>query len=263
MNTLNLALLQQDDTSGMIWTIAVIIGMLIHVFIFIAIWASRYVKVGPNEALIITGRTRTGSRIVTGDATFVWPVLEEAKKLSLEVLTVAVKTPSIRSAGGIPVGVEASAQVKVRGDEPSIRKAAEQFLSKEPGEICTIVHKCLQGHLASVIGKTPHEELSGNRAGFAQNVQKESTADFARMGLQIISLTITEIQDGGFGLDLTDQLIGREVEVISPIPSSGIGTVTYSISAPAKAADGGEVPTHASVRVVKLENNALVVEKQL
>ena len=33
-----------------------IIGILLVVFFFAAVWASRYTKVGPNEVLVVSGR---------------------------------------------------------------------------------------------------------------------------------------------------------------------------------------------------------------
>ncbi len=70
-------------------------GMVAVVVIFAAIWASRYVRVGPNRVLIVSGRqhvrpdgTRRGFRIVRGGGTFVIPVIEKADSLSLEVLNI-------------------------------------------------------------------------------------------------------------------------------------------------------------------------------
>ena len=33
-----------------------IVGLVIVVFIFLGIWASRYTKVGPNQVLVVSGR---------------------------------------------------------------------------------------------------------------------------------------------------------------------------------------------------------------
>ena len=34
----------------------VVVGLVVVVVIFAAIWASRYIKVGPNEVLVVSGR---------------------------------------------------------------------------------------------------------------------------------------------------------------------------------------------------------------
>lgn len=59
-------------------------------------------RVGPNEALVVFGRGRTaydeegrpvklGGRIVTAGGTIVLPVLEEAQKLDLRVMTIFMR----------------------------------------------------------------------------------------------------------------------------------------------------------------------------
>ena len=179
-----------------------VVGLLVAFIIFALIFAARYVKVGPNEVLIVSGMKHTmadgrsvGFRVKKGGGTFVWPVLEKAETLSLELMTIDVKTPSVYAINGVPIRVDGVAQIKVKGEETAIRTAAEQFLSKTPNEIMQIAHQTLEGHLRAIIGKLTVEELYKDRDKFAQSVQNESSTDFANMGLQIISFTIKEVQD--------------------------------------------------------------------
>ncbi len=214
MNITNLAFLaQKAQDSSVLWIAGVIAaGLMAIVVIFLLIYAARYVKVGPNEVLIVSGMKHrvadpsgrekmVGFRIVKGGGTFVWPVLEKAEVLSLELLTIDIKTPSVYSITGVPVRVDGVAQIKVKGEDVAIRTASEQFLSKTPTEIMSIAHQTLEGHLRAIIGKMTVEELYKDRDKFAQNVQSESAGDFANMGLQIISFTIKEIQDDQGYLD--------------------------------------------------------------
>jgi flotillin len=197
------ALAVQADNGGSVALIAFVVGGLLAAFIIFAlIFAARYVKVGPNEVLIVSGmKTKTpdgrvaGFRVKKGGGTFVWPVLEKAETLSLELMTIDVKTPSVYAINGVPIRVDGVAQIKVKGEETAIRTAAEQFLSKTPHEIMQIAHQTLEGHLRAIIGKLTVEELYKDRDKFAQSVQNESATDFANMGLQIVSFTIKEVQD--------------------------------------------------------------------
>jgi flotillin len=185
-----------------------IVAPLAVLLLFTLVYAARYVKVGPNEVLIVSGMShrlpdgrKVGFRIQKGGGTFVVPILEKAETLSLELMTIDVKTPSVYSINGVPVKVDGVAQIKVRGEDVAIRTAAEQFLSKTPNEIMQIAHQTLEGHLRAIIGKLTVEELYRDRDKFAQNVQSESASDFANMGLQIISFTIKEISDDQGYLD--------------------------------------------------------------
>ena len=187
-------------------TVAAIVGIVIVIFLFFAIWASRYTKVGPNQVLVISGRqyryadpdgtvhTR-GFRIVKGGGTFVFPVIEKVDVLSLELLTIDVQTPEVYTSKGVPVKVDGVAQIKVKGDDISISTSAEQFLSKGTEDIRNIAMQTLEGHLRAIVGTLTVEEIYQNRDMFAAKVQEVAAGDMANMGLGIVSFTIRDIRD--------------------------------------------------------------------
>ena len=185
-----------------------VVGIIVVLFLATFIWASRYVKVPPNQALIISGRgatvspgVKSGFRLVRGGATFVWPVFERVDRLSLELMTIDVKTPAVYTVAGVPIMVDGVAQVKVRGDDVSIRTAAEQFLSKDVGDIMNVALQTLEGHLRAILGTMTVEEVYKNRESFAAKVQEVAATDLANMGLGIVSFTIRDIKDQGGYLD--------------------------------------------------------------
>ncbi|MCX7923747.1 MAG: SPFH domain-containing protein [Clostridia bacterium] len=177
-------------------------GLLVLVlFIMVSVFVSRYVKVGPDEALIVSGRKKklpngqtVGFRIVRGGATFVWPIFEVAKTISLRIMPLDVNS-SAYTAQGVQVTVDGIAQVKIDSSQEAIATAAEQFLSLKEEEIRRIATQTLEGHLRSIVGNLTVEEINQNRDVFAQKVQELAAADLANMGLRIISFTIREIAD--------------------------------------------------------------------
>jgi flotillin len=187
-------------------TALAIVGIVLVVFVFALVWASRYTKVGPNEVLVVSGRqyrmvdadgsqhTR-GFRIVKGGGTFVFPVIEKVDILSLELLTIDVMTPEVYTSKGVPVKVDGVAQIKVKGDDISIATAAEQFLSKDTAAIMNIAMQTMEGHLRAILGTMTVEEIYQNRDAFAQKVQEVAAGDMANMGLGIVSFTIRDIRD--------------------------------------------------------------------
>lgn len=182
-------------------------AVIFVLFVVLLFVSSRYQKVGPNEALIISGRGQTrvnpvtgekeriGYRIVKGGGTIVWPVVERAERLSLEVMTLEVETPRVYSSQGVAITVDGIAQVKVKSDEISIATAAEQFLSKSTDEIKQVALQTLEGHLRGIVGTLTVEEIYRDRDRFAQRVQEVSAGDMANMGLGIVSFTIKDIKD--------------------------------------------------------------------
>jgi flotillin len=205
MNLENLFIAQLSPTSWGLAAIAVV-GIVTVFVIFGAVWASRYTKVGPNEVLVISGRThrfvdldgsvrKRGFHVVKGGGAFVWPVLEKVDTLSLELLTIDVQTPEVYTSKGVPVRVDGVAQIKVKGDDISIGTAAEQFLSKGSEDIRNIATQTLEGHLRAILGTLTVEEIYQNRDAFASKVQEVAAGDLANMGLQIVSFTIRDIRD--------------------------------------------------------------------
>ena len=108
--------------------LTLILGVAAVVFVtlvFVVIWASRYVKVGPNRVLVVSGRqhllpdgTRVGFRIVKGGGTFVFPVIEKVDRMALTNMTIDLRVANAFSKGGVPLNVQAIANVKVPGEEP-------------------------------------------------------------------------------------------------------------------------------------------------
>jgi flotillin len=181
--------------------IALVVIVVVTLFILIGwLFANRYRKVGPNQALIIYGRKSTpdgkrGFRIVKGGGTFILPVLERYEVLSLELITIDVKTPEVYTVAGVPVLVDGVAQIKVNSDYESMAAAAEQFLGKGRPEIENIALQTLEGHLRAILGTLTVEQIYKDRESFAQQVQEVAAADMRKMGLHIVSFTLKDIRD--------------------------------------------------------------------
>ena len=195
--------LGQDTT---IIVVAVVIVFILFMLLYMVL--SRYTKVGPNQVLVVSGikhkaedGTRVGFRIVKGGGTFVWPIFEKVDILSLELLTIDVQTPEVYTSKGVPVKVDGVAQVKVKGDDISIRTASEQFLGKATDEVRNIATQTLEGHLRAILGTMTVEEIYQNRDAFASRVQEVAAGDTANMGLTIVSFTIRDIRDSQGYLD--------------------------------------------------------------
>ena len=191
---------------------AIGIVIVILLFIILGIIANRWVKVGPNNVLIVSGLKHKvrgadgqpmelGYRLLRGGGTFVWPVVEKAELMSLELMTLEVRTPEVYTAMGVPIQVDGIAQIKVRNDDVSIRTAGEQFLSKGEAQMRQTALQTVEGHLRAILGMMTVEEVYRERDKFAQRVQDVAATDLANMGLQIVSFTIRDIRDNQGYLD--------------------------------------------------------------
>jgi flotillin len=186
--------------------VAVIAGLALAFMLAVYAVARRYKKVGPNQVMIISGRKykiktqdgrvdEVGFRIRRGGGAFILPLVEKIDLLSLEIITLDIKTPEVYTRPGVPIIVDGVAQVKVGGDEQSIRTASEQFLGKTPEQIKEIAMQTVEGHLRAIVGTMSIEDIYRNRDQFATSVQEVAVSDLANMGIQIVSFTLRDIQD--------------------------------------------------------------------
>ncbi len=186
---------------------SVLLGVLVFVTTIVTVYRSLYKKVGPNEVLVISGgrgqiltdehgeRHKIGFRIVKGGGSIVNPLTERMETISLELITLDIVTPEFYTKMGVPIKVDGVAQIKVKGDDVSIRTAAEQFLNKSREEIKNIAYQTVAGHLRAILGTLTVEEVYAAHETFAQKVAEVSAGDLSNMGLEIVSFTIREISD--------------------------------------------------------------------
>jgi flotillin len=153
-----------------------------------------YRKAGPHQALVVYGFR--GTRVVQGGGTVVFPLLEECRGLSLELMSFDVAPQQdLYTRQGVAVKVEAVAQIKVRSDPESIRTAAEQFLTKTDEERESLIRLVMEGHLRGIIGQLSVEEIVKEPEMVGDRVRSTCANDLSKMGLEVISFTIREVRD--------------------------------------------------------------------
>ena len=151
----------------------------------------------PNEALLISGSKRhkdaTQFRIVTGHGSFVVPIKQRARILSLALREVEISEECITNQG-IRLHVRAVAAFKVGDDPASIANAARRFLS-EQDKMETLVGRVFAGHLRSIIGGLTVEQIIRERDRVAQEVKDGSHSEMEKLGITVDALEIQEIED--------------------------------------------------------------------
>ncbi|HTB94533.1 MAG TPA: SPFH domain-containing protein [Candidatus Sulfotelmatobacter sp.] len=170
-------------------------GLIVVSLLFILGTVARmYRKAGPNEALIIYGFR--GTRIVKGDGTIIFPMVEQCKELSLELMSFDVAPQqSLYTNQGVAVTVEAVAQLKVKSDPVSIRTAAEQFLTKRPEQREGLIRLVMEGHLRGIIGQLTVEQIVKEPEMVGGHMRSTCADDMSKMGLEVVSFTIKEVRD--------------------------------------------------------------------
>jgi uncharacterized membrane protein YqiK len=151
----------------------------------------------PNEALLISGSKRrrqdTQFRIVTGHGSFVMPIKQKARLLSLALREAEIVEDCITNQG-IRLNVRAVTAFKVGDDPVSIANAARRFLS-EQDRMEVLVGRVFAGHLRSIIGGLTVEQIIRERDRVAQEVKDGSHAEMEKLGIVVDALEIQEIEE--------------------------------------------------------------------
>ncbi len=181
---------------------AVIFASFFALIAAMILMSKNYIKVPPNKAAVISGRSHrlpdgstVGYRVVSGGAAFKYPVLEKVDYLDLSVMSIPVAVKNAYTKEGVPVIVQAIANIKIGSDMTSVGAAAERFLEMTVPQIHEIVTQTLEAHLRSICGTLTVEEINNNRQSFAQRMMGEAAEDLRKMGLIIDVLAIQHIAD--------------------------------------------------------------------
>jgi len=175
-------------------TIVIALLMILAILFLMAMFAKLFRKAGPHEALIVYGFR--GTRVVKGRGTVIFPMVENCRGLSLELMSFDVAPKQdLYTRQGVAVTVEAVAQIKVKSDPESILTAAEQFLTKQPEEREGLIRLVMEGHLRGIIGQLTVEEIVKQPEMVGERMRSTCADDMTKMGLEVISFTIKEVRD--------------------------------------------------------------------
>src|SRR5262249_19577003 len=167
------------------------VGALILVMV---VFARLYRKAGPHEALVVYGFR--GTRVIKGHGTVIFPMVENCRELSLELMSFDVAPQQdLYTKQGVAVTVEAVAQIKVKSDPESILTASEQFLTKPAPDREALIRLVMEGHLRGIIGQLTVEEIVKQPEMVADRMRSTCADDMSKMGLEVISFTIKEVRD--------------------------------------------------------------------
>uniref|UniRef100_A0A7C5RUK9 Flotillin family protein n=1 Tax=Thermomicrobium roseum TaxID=500 RepID=A0A7C5RUK9_THERO len=207
-----------------LFALAAVLFILLALAALLAIVSRNIVKVPPNMVAVFSGRKRlitdpetgqrrtVGYRLVKGGSSVRIPIIERVDFLSLNVMTIPLKITSAYTKEGVPVSVDAVANVKVGSDDIMLMNAIERFLGMSQDQIRSVIFQTLEGHLRSILGTLTVEQINADRQAFAQRLAAESAADLSRMGIEIDVLTIQQISDPQGYLDALGQRRTAEVK---------------------------------------------------
>lgn len=180
----------------------VVLGLLLAGLSTFVAFARNYKKCPPNKVLVVYGRKSKGAgqeargyRLITGGSAFVLPLFEDYTFIGLETFSVESSVTDTPNKDGVPVTVEATANVKVSSEPERLSAAVERMLGKTTQEIHIMLKTTLDGLLRQIIGTLTVEDIVRNREKLAQEVLAGAQTELNKLGFQIDVFVVNKVDD--------------------------------------------------------------------
>ena len=199
-----------------VYVIAIIAG--VGILLVLLILSMLYKKAPPTEALVVTGLGHREPKVISGKGTVVIPVLQRVDRILMRIMKVDVKTPEtgVKTAEGVPLWLDAVVTIQVYAASSTVtdkeiadsgcksrkeyitmrqQAAISNFLGYSEDVISSKVNDVLQGNLREIVATMTVMDVLTKRKEFAESVIENARPDLAKMGLEVVTFNIQDIQD--------------------------------------------------------------------
>lgn len=176
--------------------IIAVVGGFILVVLIGAMIAKLYRKANPERALMRTGWG--GGKVITDGGTLVLPFLQQITEVNLQTLRLEVQRrnqDALITRDRLRVDVRAEFYVRVAKTVDDIMVAAQTLGHRtfRPDELTGQLQGKFVDALRAVAATLTMDELHEKRVEFVMQVQKAVTEDLSRNGLELESVSLTEL----------------------------------------------------------------------
>lgn len=171
------------------------------------IWGllSRYRRSAPDELLVVFGKAGkmktedgktivTPSKIIQGGGAFVWPIIQDFKKMSMKPIQIKVNVDGIDSQA-IPMHLPVVLTTAISQDKLIQQNAATRFLSANPAEVERQISEILVGETRAIMATMLIEEINADRNTFLGKVRESLEQELTKVGYELTNINISEITD--------------------------------------------------------------------
>ena len=186
--------------------------LIIILFVLLLLFfISRYKRCPSDKVLVIYGNTGKGSaRCIHGGAAFIIPVLQDYKYMDLSPINIDVNLENALSKQNIRVNVPSRFTIAISNHEGTMQTAAERLLGKSEAEIKDIAKDIIFGQLRLVVATMDIEEINSDRDKFLSSVMNNVETELKKIGLTLINVNVTDIQDDSGYIEALGQKASSE-----------------------------------------------------
>merc|ERR1712110_922154 len=116
-------------------------------------------------------------------------------RLRLNLMTINITSNNVNCTNGVAISIDGIAQCKINSDsDQTLELAVQHFLGMKEDKMRDILNQTLEGHQRAIISTMTVEEVFRDRVKFAERVRDCATPDLAKMGMHILSYTISSVR---------------------------------------------------------------------
>jgi flotillin len=197
-----------DRTMTFVWMILLVVAIIVVLAMVIGFIKSTIRRCSSNQVLVVWGAfTGTGraAKTIHGGTAIVLPLVQDYRYLSLEPIQIEIPLRGALSIENIRVNVPSVFTVAI-GTQPDVMtNAAIRLLDLTVEEIRKQAEEIIFGQLRQVIASMKIEDINRDRDTFLQHIQNSVEPELKKIGLVLINVNITDIQDESGYIDAIGQ----------------------------------------------------------
>ncbi|MBX9667559.1 MAG: hypothetical protein K2X93_08075 [Candidatus Obscuribacterales bacterium] len=212
---------------------------------------SLYRKVGPNEAMVISGGGGLEPRIIVGGGTVILPLIQKTQLVSLELMSIDLKnTAPINTNDGTGVYLDAVIEAQIAKSESSIAAAISAFGEKDIRHIRSVISDTVSDHARAIINNTSRDNVVDNLTQLSTEIRNASASELMDLGVTLRAFRIKDLREVRTSLiahnnatnssaqlsayqqaepEGNGSLTGKIAVVTAPIANDAPGEVTYAL----------------------------------
>lgn len=143
---------------------------------------------GKNETIILP------SKIIHGGGTFVFPIIQDWRKMSLKPIQIQTSVIGV-SSQMIKVTIPVTLTTGIGTTDELMQNAASRFLTASPNEISEQIKDILIGEMRSLMATMTIEEINSDRVKFLGKAKENIETELNKIGFSIININNADISD--------------------------------------------------------------------
>ncbi len=169
--------------------------MMVMMMVMVMLLASRYVKVPPNQAMVVYGHVFPGGKrmmILTGGGKFILPIIEKFAFLNIGTRTFKKSLPEVKTKDDQLLALDIEISYAIESTEESLENAAEMLLDRSEEDIQSIVETCLEGKVRGICIAFTSTKIVREKEGVRAEIIKRMNDDLGSLGLMVEDIRIQE-----------------------------------------------------------------------